>query len=115
MKVGQRRLGTLNEGLAVAISGTVVVDAVGMGLTPQAQMGVGGGSGVPPKPPGVQADKPADLKSDKGVKQFREAAGKDVPKKIVDTFQRAGPALEAKLQSLNSAALAQKLREALTE
>lgn len=45
MKVGQRRIGTLNMGLAVAISGTVVVDAVGMGLTPQAQMGVGGGSG----------------------------------------------------------------------
>ena len=34
MKVGQRRKGTLNMGLAVAISGTVVVDAVGIGLTP---------------------------------------------------------------------------------
>lgn len=68
------------------------------------------GGGGPPKPGTLPpTDKPADLKSKEGVQQFKDAAGTLVPQKVVDSFQRAGPALEATLQNLGSTALAQKL------
>lgn len=68
------------------------------------------GGGGSPKPGALPpTDQPADLKSKEGVQQFKEAAGKQVPQKVVDSFQRAGPALEAKLSNLSSAALATKL------
>ena len=65
------------------------------------------GGGGPPKPTGVQ--QPADLKSQTGVKQFKEAAGKEVPQKVVDSFQRAAGNIEAKLSNLSGAQLASKL------
>ena len=67
-----------------------------------------GGGGIPPK--GTQAtEQKADLKSKEGIQQFKQAAGKEVPQKVVDSFQRAGPALETKIQQLSSKALAAKL------
>ena len=68
------------------------------------------GGGGPPKP-GITppAEQQANLKSQQGVQQFKQAAGKEVPQKVVDSFQRAGSAIEAKLQNLSSAQLAQKL------
>jgi hypothetical protein len=66
--------------------------------------------GGPPKPGTLPpTDQPANLQTKEGVKQFKEAAGKQVPQKVVDSFQRAGLALEAKLQNLSGTALAQKL------
>jgi hypothetical protein len=68
------------------------------------------GSGGPPKPPATPIEQqPADLKSRDGVQQFKEAVGKDVPQKVVDTFQRAAPGIEARLANLSSAQLASKL------
>lgn len=67
------------------------------------------GGGGPPKPGQIPGDQPADLKSQQGVQQFKEAAGKQVPQKVVDSFQRAGPALEAKLAKLSGTQLANKL------
>jgi len=67
---------------------------------------IGGGG---PKPTNVPEQQPADLKSQEGVKQFKEAAGKEVPQKVVDTFQRAAPGIAAKLANLSGAQLATKL------
>lgn len=63
-----------------------------------------GGGGIPPKTPGTTPaeNQPADLKTKDGVQKFRETAGKDIPTKVVDSFSRAGPALESKLQSLSN-------------
>ena len=69
-----------------------------------------GGGGVPPKGSGTsQPVDPADLTTKQGVQQFKEAAGKQVPQKVVDSFQRAGGAIEARLQTLSGPALAQRL------
>lgn len=65
------------------------------------------GGGGPQKP--TIDPQPADLRSDKGVAQFKEAVGKEVPQKVVDSFQRAGSAIEAKLQNLTGTQLANKL------
>jgi hypothetical protein len=68
------------------------------------------GSGGPPKAGTVPtAEQTADLKTKEGLQQFKEVAGRHVPQQVVDSFQRAGPALEAKLQNLSGQALAAKL------
>lgn len=66
---------------------------------------IGGGG---PKP-GQVPDSTADLQSNKGVEQFKQAVGKEVPQTVVDSFQRAGAQLQAKLQSLTGTQLANKL------
>lgn len=65
-----------------------------------------GGAGGPPKAPPQVEQQPADLKSREGVQKFRQTAGTEVPKQVVDSFQRAGPALESKLQAMGGKPLA---------
>ena len=62
---------------------------------------VGGGGGGPPKPLGdtPTAHQKVDLKTKEGVQKFAQTA-EGVPKKVVDSFQRAGPALESKLSNM---------------
>ena len=52
------------------------------------------------KPPIETSEQPADLRTKEGVQQFREATSKEVPKTVVDSFERAAPQLETKLQAL---------------
>ncbi len=62
-------------------------------------------------PPNTQTlPSQADLSTQKGVQQFKEAAGTKVPQKVVDSFQRAGPNIEAKLAGLSGTALAAHLK-----
>lgn len=63
------------------------------------------GQGPPPT-----AAAQADLHTQKGVQQFKTAAGTDVPQKVVDSFQRAGANIEAKLAGLSGTALAATLK-----
>lgn len=70
---------------------------------------IGGGPKVPTPGTNSPSASQADLKSQEGVKNFQKAAGASVPQKVVDSFQRAGGNIEAKLQSLSGTALAQKL------
>src|SRR5687767_13726873 len=64
---------------------------------------IGSGGGIPPKPTDTQ---PVDHRSDVG--KTPGEAGK-VGNKQVDSFSRAGPAIESKMQELGGAALAKKL------
>lgn len=70
-----------------------------------------GGGGGPKKPVGAPTDaaERADLDSTQGLREFKKAAGQEVPQKVVDSFQRAGAKIEAKLQNLSGTALAQKI------
>jgi len=66
-------------------------------------MGRIGGGGSPPGGPKGVADvgaKPADLTTKAGKQEFRSAVGTDVPKRVVDSFEKAGVNLEKKLTSL---------------
>ncbi|MEK7705085.1 MAG: hypothetical protein AAB426_09015 [Myxococcota bacterium] len=48
-----------------------------------------------------EADSKADLRSKEGIQSFRQAARMEgVPTKIVDRFEKAGPALEKTMQAL---------------
>jgi soluble cytochrome b562 len=68
-----------------------------------------GSGGAPPKGPGGVGEQPADLRSQEGVQKFRETAGKEVPSQVVDSFSRAGAALESKLQAMGGKAIVGKL------
>ena len=68
------------------------------------------GGGGPPKTGGIppkQAD--ADLQTKDGVQKFKQAAGKNVPQTVVDSFQRAQGTVASTLQQLSGPALANKL------
>ena len=68
------------------------------------------GGGGPPRTGTVPpSEQPANLKTKEGVQKFKNAAGRHVPSQVVDSFQRAGPAIAAKLHGLSGTALAQKL------
>jgi hypothetical protein len=68
------------------------------------------GGGGPPKPgltpPGP---KEANLKTQEGVQKFKQAAGKHVSQKVVDSFQKAEGVVASTLQQLSGPALANKL------
>lgn len=56
---------------------------------------ISGGGGPPKVKPG-----PIDLQSKEGVQEFREATGTEVPKKVLDSFEKAGPQIESRLKTL---------------
>ena len=61
---------------------------------------IGGGGSPPNKGVGDVGTKPADLTTKEGKQEFRSTVGSDVPKKVVDSFEKAGVNLEKKLTSM---------------
>jgi hypothetical protein len=70
------------------------------------------GGGGPKQPDGVSPTPPAsDLHTREGVQKFREAAKtENVPSKVVDSFERAAPKLDAQLSAISGKALAGQLK-----
>ena len=67
-------------------------------------MGRIGGGGSPPGNKGVAdvSAKPADLTTKEGKQEFRSTVGTDVPKRVVDSFEKAGVNIEKKLTSMGA-------------
>lgn len=60
------------------------------------------GGGQPPRAGDVPKPE-SELSSKEGVQKFREAAGKEnVPKPVLDKFERAAPQIERQIQSLSA-------------
>ncbi len=70
------------------------------------------GGGGPKQPGGVGHTPPAsDLHTREGVQKFRDAAKtENVPSKVVDSFERAAPKLDAQLSAISGKALAGQLK-----